>query len=450
MRVPCPAAGTSAKVFGIVGCPAAIIADFRAAPVSAAAQVESTRAPGHTSAMTARILLCILACLAAGCEFAAKPVAPLSEGGKLVVLTINGPATWYEDAQGQPSGFEHDLVALFAKELGVPLEYAFVASPEKAEKALAEGRAHLAAALLPRHFDLPGGLALGPLLPHGAAPARVARDGPEAALARGPRRPARRRDRRHLRRPAALLAAEALRAHRAAGVRHLARGPPRAAGRRAPGRGAHRFGAVHRGAQAFPAARRRVRRGQARRLRLARGRRRPEAAPRPHEGLLREDRRRRDAQAPLGPLLRACRAHLRHRRGDAPRAHQHDPAQAQGALPRGRAGLGLRLAPHRRHRLPGVALGPARHLAHRRARAHDAHRGHRRPPQGRRTGSTRAKASSAARAISRCWPTPCPRASASPTAPGWRSPRTTSASATSRTRASSRSGRACRRTRGRT
>jgi len=112
--------------------------------------------------MTARILLCILACLAAGCEFAAKPVAPLSEGGKLVVLTINGPATWFEDAQGQPSGFEHDLVALFAKDLGVPVEYAFVASPERAEKALAEGRGHLAAALLPRHFDLPGGLAWGP------------------------------------------------------------------------------------------------------------------------------------------------------------------------------------------------------------------------------------------------------------------------------------------------
>jgi membrane-bound lytic murein transglycosylase F len=112
--------------------------------------------------MIARIFLGILACLAAGCEFAAKPVVPVSEGGKLVVLTINGPATWYEDAQGHPSGFEHDLVALFAKELGVPVEYVFVASPEKAEKALGEGRAHLAAALLPRHLDLPGGLAWGP------------------------------------------------------------------------------------------------------------------------------------------------------------------------------------------------------------------------------------------------------------------------------------------------
>ena len=112
--------------------------------------------------MTARIFLCILACLAAGCDFAAKPVAPLSQGGKLVVLTINGPATWFEDAQGYPSGFEHDLVALFAKELGVALEYDFVESPEMAEKALSAGRAHFAAALLPKQIDLPSGLAWGP------------------------------------------------------------------------------------------------------------------------------------------------------------------------------------------------------------------------------------------------------------------------------------------------
>lgn len=112
--------------------------------------------------MIARALFCILACLAAGCEFGARPVKPLAEGGKLVVLTVNGPTTWYEDAQGQPGGFEHDLVALFAKELGVALEYDFVESPEKAEAALSKGRAHLAAALLPRRPDLPGGLAWGP------------------------------------------------------------------------------------------------------------------------------------------------------------------------------------------------------------------------------------------------------------------------------------------------
>ncbi len=112
--------------------------------------------------MIGRILLGVLAILAAGCEFAAKPVVPLSEGGKLVVVTVNGPATWYEDAQGHPTGFEHDLVELFARDLGVPFEYAFVDGPEKAEKALSEKQAHLAAALLPKRFDLPGGLAWGP------------------------------------------------------------------------------------------------------------------------------------------------------------------------------------------------------------------------------------------------------------------------------------------------
>ena len=112
--------------------------------------------------MSGRTLLVALAILLAGCEFAAKPVLPLAEGGKLVVLTINGPATWYEDAHGHPTGFEHDLVELFARDLGVPFEYVFVASPEQAEKALSEKRAHLAAALLPRRLDLPGGLAWGP------------------------------------------------------------------------------------------------------------------------------------------------------------------------------------------------------------------------------------------------------------------------------------------------
>jgi membrane-bound lytic murein transglycosylase F len=112
--------------------------------------------------MTARILLCILASLVAGCDLATKPVAPLDVGGKLVVVTINGPATWYEDSQDHATGFEHDLVALFAKEAGVPMEYFFVESPEHAEKALKQKRAHIAAALLPKRFDLPLGLAWGP------------------------------------------------------------------------------------------------------------------------------------------------------------------------------------------------------------------------------------------------------------------------------------------------
>ncbi len=108
------------------------------------------------------ILLAVLAALAAGCEFRAKPVASLAEGGKLVVVTVNGPGTWYEDSQGHPAGFEHDLVMLFARQMGVEVAYDYVESREEAERALAERRAHLAAALIPKRFDLPGGLAWGP------------------------------------------------------------------------------------------------------------------------------------------------------------------------------------------------------------------------------------------------------------------------------------------------
>lgn len=112
--------------------------------------------------MIGRILLGILALLAGGCEVATKPVAPPGPGNALVVVTINSPATWYEDSQGHAAGFEYDLADLFAKELDVPLQVEVVASPEAAEKALAGRKAHLAAALLPRRFDLPWGPAWGP------------------------------------------------------------------------------------------------------------------------------------------------------------------------------------------------------------------------------------------------------------------------------------------------
>ncbi|HWH41618.1 MAG TPA: membrane-bound lytic murein transglycosylase MltF [Usitatibacter sp.] len=112
--------------------------------------------------MTARWILAFLACLAAGCEEAPKPIAPIAQSGELVVLTVNGPATYYEDAQGHPSGLEYDLVTLFAKELGVPARFVVTDNPAKIDLLLRQGQAHLAAAALTRHFDFPGGLTWGP------------------------------------------------------------------------------------------------------------------------------------------------------------------------------------------------------------------------------------------------------------------------------------------------
>ena len=104
----------------------------------------------------------MLACLAVGCEPAPQPIAPMSQSGELVVLTVNGPATYFEDAQGQPSGFEYDLATLFARELGVRPSFLTVDNAAKINDLLRNGQAHLAAAALARHVDFPGGLAWGP------------------------------------------------------------------------------------------------------------------------------------------------------------------------------------------------------------------------------------------------------------------------------------------------
>jgi membrane-bound lytic murein transglycosylase F len=112
--------------------------------------------------MTARRIIALAACLAVGCEEAPKPIAPVAESGELVVLTVNGPATYFEDAQGLPSGLEYDLATLFAKELKARPTFILTDNPAKIDRILREGKAHLSAAALARHFDFPGGLAWAP------------------------------------------------------------------------------------------------------------------------------------------------------------------------------------------------------------------------------------------------------------------------------------------------
>ena len=93
----------------------------------------------------------------AACSEAPQPVPPVAESGELVVLTVNGPVTYFEDAQGLASGFEYDLVQLFAQELDAKTAFVVVDDPNAIDRMLREGRAHLSAAALPRHFDYPGG-----------------------------------------------------------------------------------------------------------------------------------------------------------------------------------------------------------------------------------------------------------------------------------------------------
>jgi len=112
--------------------------------------------------MNGRRLIALLACLVAACDDAPPPVARIADSGELVVLTVNGPNTYFEDAQGLPSGLEFDLATMFAKELGAKPVFVLTDNPAKIDRLLRQGQAHLAAAALARHFDFPGGLAWGP------------------------------------------------------------------------------------------------------------------------------------------------------------------------------------------------------------------------------------------------------------------------------------------------
>jgi membrane-bound lytic murein transglycosylase F len=130
--------------------------------------------------MTARrIVIALAACLAASCEEAAKPIAPIASSGELIVLTVNGPGTYFEDAQGLPSGLEYDLATLFAKEIRARPTFILTDNPAKIDRLLRQGKAHLAAAALARHFDFPGGLAWGPSY-HNTQHQVVCRDQPKA------------------------------------------------------------------------------------------------------------------------------------------------------------------------------------------------------------------------------------------------------------------------------
>src|SRR5258706_322384 len=110
------------------------------------------RAPLYCRPMAVRRIIALLACLAGGCDEAPKPIAPIAESGELVVLTVNGPATYFEDAQGLPSGFEYDLATLFAKEINARPVFLLTDNPAKIDRFLRQGKAHVAAAALARRF----------------------------------------------------------------------------------------------------------------------------------------------------------------------------------------------------------------------------------------------------------------------------------------------------------
>ncbi len=86
--------------------------------------------------------------------------------GELVVLTLNGPATYYLDADDEAMGFEHDLVMAFAQQQGWKLRFLVADSLDSLNARLARGEAHIAAAALTPSIQKIGGIRMGPVYEH--------------------------------------------------------------------------------------------------------------------------------------------------------------------------------------------------------------------------------------------------------------------------------------------
>ena len=63
-----------------------------------------------------------------------------AESRELVVLTREGPTTYEIDDSGAPAGFEHDLVHLFADEIGVNVRFVVVKHDADIAKRLKKGK----------------------------------------------------------------------------------------------------------------------------------------------------------------------------------------------------------------------------------------------------------------------------------------------------------------------
>lgn len=92
------------------------------------------------------LLIFISATFLAACGERTPP--PIGESRELVVLTREGPTTLTRDERGRHTGFEHDLVALFAEELGKKLRLVVVPRDADVIGRLKDGKGHLGAAWL--------------------------------------------------------------------------------------------------------------------------------------------------------------------------------------------------------------------------------------------------------------------------------------------------------------
>ncbi len=85
--------------------------------------------------------------LLAACDSFEKSVLPFGKTDELVVLTVNSPHTYYENAEGAYAGLEYDLASEFARDLGIKVRFKIVPRLDQALSSLEKHKGHLVAGL---------------------------------------------------------------------------------------------------------------------------------------------------------------------------------------------------------------------------------------------------------------------------------------------------------------
>ncbi|GAB7562532.1 membrane-bound lytic murein transglycosylase MltF [Methylobacillus methanolivorans] len=94
------------------------------------------------------LVIFLLALLLMGCKEAPKPLADPRQTKEIIVVTHNGPSTYYYSGNNQYAGLEHDLVRNFVRELGpeYSVKFLVVHNISQVIPALLKHKAHFAAA----------------------------------------------------------------------------------------------------------------------------------------------------------------------------------------------------------------------------------------------------------------------------------------------------------------
>ncbi|BCT68879.1 Membrane-bound lytic murein transglycosylase F [Nitrosospira sp. NRS527] len=102
-----------------------------------------------------RLLFVVFGCslILAACDSFEKSVSPFDKTDELVVITVNSPDTYYENAEGGHAGLEFDLASEFARELGMKVRFKIVPKPDDGLLSLEKHQGHFAAGLTitPKH-----------------------------------------------------------------------------------------------------------------------------------------------------------------------------------------------------------------------------------------------------------------------------------------------------------